>query len=204
MKNALIIFVRNPILGKVKTRIAKVLGDEKALEIYKELLAHTHSITKDLEVNKYVFYGEFIDQNDLWENEIYHKSTQESNIDLGVRMACAFRDILRANNERVIIIGSDCLELTSEIINNAFSQLADNEAVIGKATDGGYYLLGFDFRKIGEQCAEVLKATFYNKQWSHENVANEALEAFNKFNLKYAEMPVLNDVDEVDSLEIKS
>jgi uncharacterized protein len=196
MSNALIIFVRNPALGKVKTRIARVLGDEKALEIYYELLNHTHSITNDLAVKKSIFYGEFIDKNDLWENEIYQKFTQESSPDLGIRMACAFRDMLRDGNEKVIIIGSDCLELTTDILNDSFKQLADNETVIGRATDGGYYLLGFDFKKIGERCAEVLKATFYNKQWSHENVADEAIEAFKKFNLKYAEMPILNDVDE--------
>ena len=47
MKNALIIFVRIPELGKVKTRLAKDLGEEKALEVYKKLLQHTHDISVD-------------------------------------------------------------------------------------------------------------------------------------------------------------
>ena len=56
MKQALIIFVRNPVLGKVKTRLAKTIGNEQALSIYKELLQHTHDITQTLPCDKYVFY----------------------------------------------------------------------------------------------------------------------------------------------------
>lgn len=197
-KNALIIFVKNPALGKVKTRIAKTTGDPRALEIYHELLNHTHQITQRLAIQKHLFYSDFIDDQDIWENTIYHKTTQDLSPDLGVRMACAFRDVLRSGAEKAAIIGSDCLELNPEILNDTFIKLSDNEAVIGRVEDGGYYLLGLNFRKIGERCAEVLKGVFYNKQWSHSEVANEAVSAFKALNLKYAEMPTLRDIDEYE------
>lgn len=60
-ENLLLIFVKNPILGKVKTRLAKVVGDEKALEIYKSLLLHTANITRTVNCHKIVFYDSFID-----------------------------------------------------------------------------------------------------------------------------------------------
>ncbi|MDQ6903127.1 MAG: glycosyltransferase, partial [Bacteroidota bacterium] len=66
MKNALIIFVRNPELGKVKTRLANTLGDEKALDIYKELLQHTFEIASAVDASKYVFYFDKIEDEDIW------------------------------------------------------------------------------------------------------------------------------------------
>src|SRR5690554_224775 len=66
-KKALIIFTRNPELGKVKTRLAKSVGDESALNIYKFLVQHTVEVTKNLNVDKYVFYSEEIHKNDAWD-----------------------------------------------------------------------------------------------------------------------------------------
>ena len=68
---ALIIFTRNPELGKVKTRLAKKTGDRIALDIYKFLLAHTVEITREIEADKYVFYSEEIILNDLWDDGVY-------------------------------------------------------------------------------------------------------------------------------------
>ena len=58
MKNALVIFTRNPELGKCKTRLAKVIGDKSALEIYKYLLQHTANVSKEVDADRFVFYSE--------------------------------------------------------------------------------------------------------------------------------------------------
>ena len=89
LKQALIIFVRNPVLGKVKTRLAKTIGNERALSIYKELLQHTHDITQTQPCDKYIFYADGITENDIWENNIYKKWIQNGQ-DLGARMQAAF------------------------------------------------------------------------------------------------------------------
>ncbi len=197
-KEALIVFVKNPVLGKVKTRIANKAGDAMALEIYKKLLLHTQEITTKVKAEKYVFYSDFIDEKDGWANLKFNQKLQDKSSDLGIKMACAFRDLLREGHERICIIGSDCFDIDEEIINKSFDYLADNEVVIGEATDGGYYLIGFDFKTIGERCAEVLKRVFYDKEWSHEAVAKEAIDAFENQKLKYKKLPVLTDIDEYE------
>lgn len=122
MTSALIIFVKNASLGKVKTRIANSIGDENALKIYQRLLQHTHLITKSTLADKYVFYAEQINNNDLWETGIYKKELQAGS-DLGERMKNAFGTIFSKGYKEVVIIGSDCYELNTEIIQHAFNAL---------------------------------------------------------------------------------
>lgn len=199
-EKALIIFIKNPLLGKVKTRLAATIGNEKALEVYQHLLKHTRNITENLDAEKYVFYSDFIDETDEWKNEVYQKKIQNSDSDLGVKMASAFSEMIENGHEKVLIIGSDCLELTQDILGSSFAKLVENEVVIGKAVDGGYYMIGFDFRKIGNRVDKVLNQVFLGKQWSHADVAKEAIESFRKLNLSFAEIPTLNDIDEEKDL----
>ena len=199
-KNGIIIFIKNPQLGKVKTRLAATLGNEHTLKIYNILMSHTEKVTNSLEAEKYLYYSDFVDENDIWNNEIYHKSLQFEGSDLGLKMAHAFRESIRENCSKVLIIGSDCLELSENIINDAFLQLADNEVVIGPANDGGYYLIGFDFQTIGERCREVLQQLFIDKEWSHENVCQDAINACDTLNLKYTKLATLIDIDEESDL----
>lgn len=199
-KNGIIIFIKNPQLGKVKTRLAATLGDERALEIYQILMSHTQEITNDLTAEKYLYYSDFIDDNDIWSKENYHKSLQHSGTDLGLKMAHAFRESIRENYSKVLIIGSDCLELTEAVINEAFLQLVDNEVVIGPANDGGYYLIGFDFDTIGEGCREVLQQLFLDKEWSHENVCQDAINVCENLNLKCFKLATLIDIDDESDL----
>ena len=195
-ENAIIVFIKNPALGKVKTRLAATVGDESALAIYYTLMHHTMAITKYLEVDKYLFYSDFVDENDIWDNNNYLKSIQHQTQDLGLKMASAFGMTLQNKHQKVVIIGSDCLELNQEIITNAFHQLSENEVVIGPAYDGGYYLIGFNFELIGKASEEVLKQMFWNKEWSHERVGQEAIDACEQMNLRHFLLPTLTDVDE--------
>lgn len=195
-ENAILIFIKNPALGKVKTRLAATVGNERALAIYHTLMHHTMAITKHLEADKYLFYSDFVDENDIWENDKYLKSVQFQTQDLGLKMASAFAITFQNKHKKALIIGSDCLELNANIIKEAHAQLSENEVVIGPAYDGGYYLIGFNFEIIGEQCGEVLEKVFLNKEWSHERVCQEAKDAFLELNLKCFQLPILTDVDE--------
>ncbi|MCU0327158.1 MAG: TIGR04282 family arsenosugar biosynthesis glycosyltransferase, partial [Spirosomaceae bacterium] len=176
----------------------KTTGDQKALEIYHELLNHTLQITQNLSCKKCLYYSDFIDYQDIWPNEIYQKSTQKLSNDLGIRMASAFKEIYDSGFENAAIIGSDCLALDAKTLEDTFTKLTNNQAVIGKVEDGGYYLLGLNFDKLEQKVEDVLEAVFLNKEWSHANVANEALAAFEKLNLKYDLMPTLTDIDEYE------
>ena len=190
MKKALIIFVRHPELGKVKTRLAAGIGNEAALCIYKKLLEHTLTITKTIEADKFVYYADHIVNDDMWQHEHYYKLLQE-NADLGKRIQTAFQTVFDRGYKRVCIIGSDCYELSTEIIDDAFTALDQNDVVVGPAKDGGYYLLGIK---------ELHHQLFENKNWSTETVFAETIQTINELNLSFTTLPVLKDVDVVEDV----
>jgi hypothetical protein len=177
--------VRNPILGKVKTRIAKDLGDDIALDIYKKLLAHTHTITKRLKVDRYIFYADFIIDNDLWQGGNYYKQLQ-SGSDLGERMHKAFHLLFNQGYNKVAIIGSDCFDLTTAIIEEAFESLESNDTVVGPTFDGGYYLIG---------SGTLIQGVFHNKTWSTDSVFSDTIKSINEAGYNYYLLPKLSDVD---------
>ena len=149
----------------MKTRLAKEIGDDNALEIYKELLVHTHSITANLPVDKDLYYAQRIDADDLWETGDYRKYVQQGD-DLGTKMSNAFSQGFDNGKTPICIIGSDCFELTDKILNEAFEKLKQFDFVIGPAIDGGYYLLGMN---------EYSPALFNNKIYSTSDVCQEAM-----------------------------
>ena len=114
-KNALIIFTRNPELGKVKTRLAATIGNQSALEIYKLLIHHTVRITSTINANRYVFYSENIQQNDAWNPSIFKKELQNGK-DLGERMQNAFDLLFKKGYQKIVIVGSDIYELEPDTI----------------------------------------------------------------------------------------
>lgn len=185
-KKALIIFTRNPELGKVKTRLAKTVGDESALNIYKFLLNHTVEITEKINVDKYVFYSETIQRNDIWDTDIFRKKLQTGN-DLGERMNNAFSEIFGMGYEKAIIIGSDMFDLEKKDLETAFEALQTNHYVIGPATDGGYYLLGM--KKLNSEL-------FQNKNWGTDSVLKETLK-----NLKDEKFVLLEERNDIDYFE---
>jgi rSAM/selenodomain-associated transferase 1 len=190
LKSLLIIFYRNPELGKVKTRLAKTLGDEKALAIYLKLSSHTRAITENLAIDKVIYYSNFVDTEDAWPNTTFQKKLQNGN-DLGEKMNNAFVEGFQSGYERVCIIGTDCLELSKDIIQQAFDQLVCYDAVIGPAKDGGYYLLGMK---------KPMPELFKNKAWSSDTVATDTIQNFKDLSLSYAQLAVLTDVDEEKDL----
>ncbi len=189
-KKLLIIFVKNPVLGKAKTRLAATIGDANALEIYKLLLKRTVEITTELSCDKVVFYSEFIDNQDVWDNDVYRKRIQVDG-DLGEKMSKAIEQEFDSGYESICIIGSDCYDLDSKIINSAFEILEEKDVVIGESEDGGYYLLGMN---------KLNPAFFENKNWSTETVATDTIDDFRKGNLTFGKLPVLNDIDEEKDL----
>ncbi|MEO8111181.1 MAG: TIGR04282 family arsenosugar biosynthesis glycosyltransferase [Ginsengibacter sp.] len=185
MKSALIIFVRNPILGKVKSRLAATVGEEKALDIYKKLLSHTHAISKNVAADKFIFYEDFLNEYDIWETNIYKKNLQQGE-DLGQRMKHAFEKLSSKGYEKTLIIGSDCYELTTGILNDAYEALSMFDLVIGPASDGGYYLLGM---------AKFIPELFDNKVWSSDSVYSDTIKQAGLLNYTVRSLITLNDVD---------
>lgn len=189
-KSLLIIFTKNPKLGKVKTRLAESVGPEKALRVYQFLLDHTFQITRHFELDKIVFYSDFIPGNDIWKKSDFKQSIQ-TGTDLGEKMSNAFRSSFIKGYEKIVLIGSDCYELDESHIQNAFDQLEKNEIVLGPASDGGYYLIGM---------TEHFPKLFRDKKWSTDSVFKDTVEDITALNLTAHYLPELSDVDDLKDL----
>ncbi|WP_165748209.1 TIGR04282 family arsenosugar biosynthesis glycosyltransferase [Cellulophaga sp. Z1A5H] len=185
-ENLLLIFTRNPELGKCKTRLAASVGDQKALEIYKFLLNHTAEITQNLKVKKHVYYSETIWKSDIWNNETYEKRLQEG-ISLGLRMENAFKVGFKQGYKKIIVIGSDMYDLSQADLENAFNLLDSSDFVVGPAEDGGYYLLGMK---------TVEHSVFTDKAWGTPTVLKDTLK-----NLEHKKVTLLETRNDVDILE---
>lgn len=185
----LLIFTRNPKLGKCKTRLAATIGDQAALDIYMILLQHTAEITKDLNCSKEVYFTEEPETNDLWDKMTYTKRLQ-SGEDLGERMCNAFKSGFQKGYKKIIIIGSDIYDLNSEIIEEAFAELENSDFVIGPAADGGYYLLGMK---------SISKEIFINKNWGTNTVLKDTLNNLRDKKVKL--LQIKNDIDVYEDLK---
>ena len=190
MTELLIVFCKNPLLGQVKTRLAKTLGDEAALAIYLKLVNHTQNVVKDLDVDVAVYYSNYIDTEDSWSNK-YIKKLQRGK-DLGEKMFNAISEGLDMGYSSVCLVGTDIYELTPGIISQAFEKLKKTDVVIGPAQDGGYYLIG-----MSQPNAPI----FDISQWSTPDVLDETLQLVQRQNLSYTLLETLNDIDEEEDLK---
>lgn len=181
----LLIFVRNAEKGRVKTRLARTVGDDKALAVYNMLLTMTKSAVDPLEVNRQVWYDRHIANGDIWSGGTYGKKLQRGE-DLGARMKSAFHHAFATGFEKVVIIGSDCPGLTHSLLRQAFRLLDECEVVIGPSRDGGYYLLGMTTYR---------PALFDRKKWSTSAVCRQTIHQLEEREISYRLLPVLNDID---------
>ena len=184
MQNALIIFIKNIATGKVKTRLAATVGNEKAIKIYSALLERTRQTVLEADVDHHVFYSSYIEDNDIWNNHIFIKNRQRGN-NIGERMSNAFVDVF-PKYENAILIGGDIANLSTDILNVGFKKLNTHDFVLGPAYDGGYYLIGMK---------EPAPTVFENIKWSTESVSRKTVENINALGKTHFLLPTLSDID---------
>ncbi len=183
--NTLLIFIKNPEKGKVKTRLAQTLGEEQALKIYRALLRYTRQVALGVDARRILFYSDFIEEEDEWSPQDFQKMVQNG-ADLGERMSNAFLLGLIGPEDKALIIGSDCPLLSPEIIYTAFQKLDEYPFVVGPATDGGYYLLGM---------RQHTPTLFHEIEWSTDRVLQLTLEKIEHLGASYFLLPELPDID---------
>jgi len=190
-KTALLIFIKNAEKGKVKTRLASTVGDEKALKIYQALLGHTRKVASAIDTQRFVYYSSFVEENDDWSTTDFYKKVQTGG-SLGERMKNAFQAAF-LKHQKVLIVGSDCPTLIPDILETAYRQLDQHDFVIGPAIDGGYYLLGMSYFE---------PSLFEGIPWSTIEVLPMTIEKINDLDKEFYLLPTLSDVDyEEDWLE---
>ena len=187
-KKLLLIFAKNPVLTKVKTRLAATIGDEKALFTYENLLQKTSEIIEGIDVHKSLYYSDYIEVEDVWENNVSDKNIQVGKT-LGEKMENAFKKGFSQGFSEIVIIGTDLWDINVNDINQAFKALERNAGVIGPATDGGYYLLGL---------SEWIPEVFEDKKWGTSSVLNDTMQSFK--NKKVLKLDYKNDIDNYKDL----
>jgi rSAM/selenodomain-associated transferase 1 len=185
-KERLIVFVKVPRLGTVKTRVAQTAGHERALKIYRELVeAVLEGIRTVPNVELHFTPADALSEIQPWLRENWTAHAQGEG-DLGERMHRAFADAFASGAERVVIIGSDAPEVRTGDIRAAWKELKSHDIVVGPAIDGGYWLIGLRapqpelFREIA---------------WSSEQVLGQTLARAKAVGLKIQLLRILTDVD---------
>ena len=188
---ALIVFAKEPTPGRVKTRLAHVLGVDAATAAYRDLTAHTLFNCRTARDAK------AISRIELWcaptsESTYFRELARSGKAtaydqpdgDLGLRMATAIGEAL-TRAERVLLIGTDCPLLDTGCLERAGMCLDTHEVVLGPAEDGGYVLVG-----------TRIPLSFGNVRWSTRHAYADTVSAFEQMRIQWTSLPVLWDVDE--------
>lgn len=194
--NALIIFVRLPKPGQVKTRLGEKLGMERACEIYDSFARHAFRLGESMRrtgVDVYVFFDPVATELEIrsWVNHSFSFAPQEG-ATLGERMKNAFGHTFRDGVSATVIIGTDIPDLTGETLQTAFDQLRKFDTVIGPSTDGGYYLLGM---------TRPGRDLFEGMQWSTGSVLSDTVARLRKLCASYGFVETLSDIDTFEDYE---
>lgn len=196
----LIIFIKAPIPGKVKTRLAKDIGNTNAAIIYKAMVNDLRNNLAGCQEKIVFFLNElsysrefFFEQNSYLKanSNIFHQQTGKN---LGEKMANAFINTFNLGSDLVLLIGSDIPHISDELIRQYFVHLENHQIVIGPAKDGGYYLIGFQQDAF---CHDI----FRNISWSTDKVFQQTLTKIRKNKLTCYIGPVYRDLDTLSDLK---
>ena len=192
IRDTLAVFVRAPVAGRVKTRLAVVLGPGRAAAIYRRMGRQV--------VAACVYPARH--HTAVWFSPRRSRSQVESwlgglGVDrflaqpgggLGVRLSTVFERHFREGADRVVVIGSDCPEVRHQIVARSLLALGDHDVVLGPAHDGGFYLLG-----LKAHCPALLRDIV----WSTPAVLDQTLANAAGLRLDVRFLPVLRDVDTI-------
>lgn len=196
-KDCLIVFTRYPEPGKTKTRLIPALGAEGAATLQRQMteqkLAEVNKLQTFYPVSVEIHFAggnEALMQKWLGSNLIYR---QQSEGDIGCRMAAAFQASFAAGMNQVVLIGIDCPDLNAQLMAEAFHALREYDLVLGPALDGGYYLIGL---------RRLIPQLFTGIRWSTAEVLPQTLKIAQSLELAVAKLPWLSDVDCPEDLSI--
>ncbi len=187
-KKLIIIFVKNIKLGKVKTRLAKTVGNEAAFKVYKALVDVTELATSNIQTDKRIYFSDAVIAS-KWPDTF---KTTQNGIDLGERMKNAFQEGFNDGYDSIVLLGSDLPNISSTIITKGLNVLDKTEIVFGPAVDGGYYLIGMN---------KPNTFIFENKPWSDSKLLETTLNELKNKNIDVSLLEPLNDIDTFEDLK---
>ncbi len=193
----LCVFTRFPVAGEAKTRLIPALGPEGAASLQREMTARTmqaarQSCLQPGRTTEVHFTGTDEPSMRDWLGPDVDYVAQADG-DLGARMYFAVHRALKSRANRVVVIGTDCPELSEKHIRQAFALLHIHDAVIGPTEDGGYYLIG-----LNKPVADL----FVDIDWGTETVFESTMRIAQSAQLNVGLLPKLSDVDLPEDLPV--
>jgi hypothetical protein len=194
-ESCVLLFIKYPEAGKVKTRLASEIGDINAAELYKNFVMDILTMFGNLEYQLRIHFSpegtkdKFIE----WLGDQYCYTPQNGR-DLGESMKNGFIHAFSEGFRGAVLIGSDSPDLPAGVVDKAFLSLENHDVVIGQAFDGGYYLIGFND-------SGFLPEPFYGIQWSTNTVFQRTMEILQKKGCKIYELPKWRDIDNASDLK---
>lgn len=194
MKPTILIFLKAPERGTVKTRLAAGIGPDAALAAYRRLVERqVAAVPEGWPVEIQFTPAKSEAEMRAWLGDAAGRTFKpQCEGGLGERLEHAVDGAFRTGARGVMLMGGDCAELGAAEIEEAAMALRRHGAVIGPSRDGGYYLLGL---------ADNRREVFANIAWSTEVVAEQTRDRLRQLNLKWVELAVLRDVDTVEDWE---
>lgn len=192
--SVILLFVKQPAAGQVKSRIGAVLGKDRALELYRNFVLDSLETVErtGIPFRVCIHPPDALPAASSWLGE-RRTYLPQTGTDLGMRMEQAFRAIFAEGVERAVLIGSDLPDLPVERLHEALRALETNDAVIGPARDGGYYLIGF--RRDG-----LLPDIFRGITWGGPGVFERTMEVFRQAGTTVHVLPPWQDADTIQDL----
>jgi len=190
-----IVFLKVPQRVPVKTRLSKSLDQEIVVNLYKNFVLDVLGM---LQTGRHTTVIGFYPPQALREITSWlgrdHDYLPQQGDDLGQRMENAFDSIFQTGFRQVLLLGTDFPDLPGSIIDEAFESLHKNDAVIGPAVDGGYYLIGFNSHSF-------LPAVFDKIPWGSDTVFEKTMTVLGSNRSRIHVLPQWRDIDTYQDLE---
>ena len=186
--NGLIVFAKYPEQGKVKTRLAEGIGNNKATQFYKLCAENLFDQAANISfTHTYLFFDPSSTKEKMKEwIKFDFEYNPQNNSDLGKRMSEAFKTLFDKGFKKAVIVGTDVPDMNKIIIEQTFDLLDKYDLVISPSPDGGYNLLGMKKLNLN---------LFENIEWSSSSVLSKTVDAAKKQNLTIKLLDQLIDID---------
>lgn len=187
-REVVIVFLKAPVPGRVKTRLMPRLNAEEAAALYRAMaedLLERLDRLRAVDLLLRVTPPSKMESMRRWLGKNRRLEPQRGS-DLGARLAASFRAAFRSGYERVVIVGSDVPQVTSKTVRVALSLLRRHDVVIGPSPDGGYYLIGL---------CKPRPELFTHMPWSTSTVLPDTLRRISRLGLTVGRLPRLADLD---------
>jgi uncharacterized protein len=195
----ILLFTRLPKPGNTKTRLIPALGAEGAAALQRNMTLNICGVIRTIArqgctcVEVHYTGGSSEEMEEWLGSDFTYKLQHEG--DIGEKMFAAIQQHL-GHYDSIILVGSDCPEIDSKLLQNCLGSLQASDIVIGPAFDGGYYLIGVR----GSLNENDLQYLFSGIDWGTSSVFRQTIEKIDTLKLRYHQLKKLHDIDTPEDL----